>query len=150
MTSTFFVVKNWRQGKMSRPGRWPNCAYKRTSCKKKTSACEPSWKPAGPNDYESLLAPFLLPVPAMAKRQLHRMISTSRQMMSYHLAVPPSLVVHHPQTPRRPTQEKGRLTGDRRTCFPPPSDGVDRIRVCSQVHNTITKGLLSNPWKTAP
>ena len=28
--------------------------------------------------------------------------------------------------------------------------GVDRIRVCSQVHNTITKGLLSNPRKTAP
>ena len=27
---------------------------------------------------------------------------------------------------------------------------VDRIRVCSQVHNTIIKGLLSNPRKTAP
>ena len=32
-------------------------------------------------------------------------------MMSYHPAVPPSRAVHHPRTPRRPTQEKGRLTG---------------------------------------
>ena len=31
-------------------------------------------------------------------------------MMSYHPAVPPSHAVHHPRTPRRPTQEKGRLT----------------------------------------
>ena len=27
---------------------------------------------------------------------------------------------------------------------------VDRIRVYTQVHNTITKRLLSNPWQTAP
>ena len=27
---------------------------------------------------------------------------------------------------------------------------VDRIRVCTQVHNTITKRLLSNPWQAAP
>ena len=31
-----------------------------------------------------------------------------------------------------------------------PQVAVDRIRACSQVHNTITKGLLSNPRKTAP
>ena len=29
-------------------------------------------------------------------------------------------------------------------------DVVDRIRVCTQVHNTITKRLLSNPRQTAP
>ena len=27
---------------------------------------------------------------------------------------------------------------------------VDRILVCTQVHNTITKRLLSNPWQIAP
>ena len=27
---------------------------------------------------------------------------------------------------------------------------VDRIRVCTQAHNTITKRLLSNPRQTAP
>ena len=27
---------------------------------------------------------------------------------------------------------------------------VDRIRVYTQVYNTITKRLLSNPWQTAP
>ena len=96
---------------MSSPGRWPNCAYRRTSYGKKMSACEPSWKPAEPNNLESLLIPFLLPVQTRAKRQLHRMISTSRKMMRYHPVVPPSRAVHHLRTLRKPTQEKGRLTG---------------------------------------
>ena len=81
---------------MSRPGRWLNCAYRRTSCGKKMSAFESSWWPTGPSDSKSLLAPFLLPVPARAKRQLYQTISTSRQMTSYPLVVSPSRAVHHP------------------------------------------------------
>ena len=77
--------------------------YRRTSCGKKTSVCGPSWKPAGPTNRESLLAPFLFPILARAKKPLYRTISTYRQMMNYPPAVPLSHAVHHLQMPRKPT-----------------------------------------------
>ena len=75
------------------------------------SACELSWKPAGPCSRESLLAPFPLLVLAKAKRLLHQTISTYRLMMNYPPAVPLSCVVHRLRTPWKPTQGKGRLAG---------------------------------------
>ena len=130
---------------MSRPGRWPNCAYRRTNCGKKMSACEPSWKPAGPNDRESLLAPFLLPVQARAKRQLYWMISTSRQMMSYHPAVLPARAVHHPRTPWKPTQEKGRPAGP---AYPSVFQGIGHGGNPSKTNNRPCP--LNNMWPTQP
>ena len=89
------------------PGRWLNCTNKRTHCEKKTSVCEPSWRPAGPSNHESQPAHFLLPVPAKEKRLLRRTISTYHPMMSYPPAAPRSHAVHHLRTPRKPIQEKG-------------------------------------------
>ena len=74
------------------------------------SACQPSWKPAGPSCHESLLAPFPLPILAKAKKLLYQTISTYRQMMNYPPEVPLFCVVHRLRTPRKPTQENGRLT----------------------------------------
>ena len=73
------------------------------------SACEPIWKPAEPSNSGNLPSRSLLFVPAKEKRLLRRTMSICRRMMSYPPAVPRSRAVHHPQTSRKLTQEKGHL-----------------------------------------
>ena len=73
------------------------------------SACEPSLKPTGPSNRESLLSHFLLPVATRAKRSLRQTISIYRQIMNCPPEVPFSRAVHHLRTPRKPTKEKAHL-----------------------------------------
>ena len=75
------------------------------------SACEPSWKPTGLGSRGNLPARFLLPVPAKVKKSLRRTMLIYRRIMNYPPEVPRSRAVHHPRTPRKPTQEKGHLAG---------------------------------------
>ena len=150
---------------MSRPSRWLNCEYRRTSYEKKTSTCEPNWKPAGPNDRESLLAPFLLPVPAKANRQLHQMISTSRKMMSYHPAVP-----HPPPPPPGPFNTSERREGplkkkaaspaqpvhqcckasDTEATHQRPTTAHARSAICARPNRGPSKTNICRPCTTAP
>ena len=73
------------------------------------SACGPNWKPTEPRNCGNLLARSHLLVPTKEKRSLRWTMSICRQIMSYPPAVPHSCAVHHPQRPRKPTQEKGHL-----------------------------------------
>ena len=95
---------------------------RRTGCKRKMSACEPSWKPAGPGSLGNLPARSLLPVPAKVKRLLRRTMLIYRRMMSYPPAVLCSRAVHHPRTPWKPTREKGHLADP---TSPSVTQGVD-------------------------
>ena len=83
----------------------------RIGCEKKMSACEPRLKPAKPDSRRNLPAHFLLPVPAKVKMSLRWTMLIYQWKMNYPPAVPRSRAVHHPRTPRKPTQEKGHLAG---------------------------------------
>ena len=51
-------VKRWKQGKRSRPGRWPNCTNRLTDYERKMSVYEPSWTSVEPSNRGNLLALF--------------------------------------------------------------------------------------------
>ena len=75
------------------------------------SAYETSWKLAKLSNRGNLPARSLLPIPAKEKRSMRRTMSICRRMMSYPPEVPRSCAVHHSQTSRKPTREKGHLVG---------------------------------------
>ena len=118
------------------------------------SVCEPGWRPAGPRNCRNLPTHFLLPVPAKAKRSLHRTISIYRQMMSYPSTVPRSHVVHHPRTPRKPNLEKGHLANPVGSsvsqgigCGENPAGTNDRQ---CQLTNMCLIGLGASPYQYHP
>ena len=126
----------------------------RTSCGRIMSACEPGWKSAKPRNLRNLSAHFLLPVPAKAKRSLHRTKSTYRRMTSYPPEIPCSHAIQHPQTPWKPNLEKGHLAdptdlsvSQGAGCIENPARTNDRQR---QLTNMCLTGLGASPRQYHP